>query len=78
MLQQDLLVRHNIDVIHVVKNVGDHLLLTILDVRDKTKDGMSAREDLKRMNIRKELWLQELDGRTVKPKAPFTLSREEG
>lgn len=62
---------------HVVKNVGDHLLSTILDVKDKTKDGTSAREDLKRMNIRKELWLQESEGRTIKPKAPFVLSRKE-
>ena len=29
------------------------------------------------MNIRKELWLQESDGRVVKQKAPFTLSRKE-
>ena len=62
---------------HVVKNVGDHLLSTILDVKDKTKDGTSAREELKRMNIRKELWLQESEGRTIKPKAPFVLSRKE-
>ena len=30
----------------------------------------------KRMNIRKELWLQESDGRTIKPKASFTRSRK--
>ena len=77
MLQQDLPDRHNIDVMHVVKNVGDHLLLTMLDVKDKAKDGISAHEDLKRMNFMKELQLQELNGRTVKPKAPFTLSCEE-
>ena len=55
MLQQDLLVHHNIDAMHVVKNVGDYLLSTILDVKDKPNDDISAREDLKRMNIRKEL-----------------------
>ena len=62
---------------HIVKNVGDHLLSTIFDVKDKTKDDTRAREDLKRMNIKKELWLQETDGRTIQPKAPFTLSRKE-
>lgn len=72
MLPQDLPACHNIDVIHV-KNVGKHHLSTILDVKDKTRDGVSAWEDLKKMKIMKELCLQESDGRTVKLKAPFIL-----
>ena len=48
MLQQDLPVCHNIYVMHVVKSVGDHLLPMILDVKDKKKDGISAREDLQK------------------------------
>ncbi|XP_058092152.1 uncharacterized protein LOC131238045 [Magnolia sinica] len=74
---KELPVRHNLDVMHVVKNVGDHLLSTILEVKDKTKDDISAREDLKKMNIMKDLWLKEADSKTIKPKAPFTLSRKE-
>ena len=77
MFRQELLVGHNLDVMHIVKNVGDHLSSTILDVKDKTKDDTHARENLKRMNIRKELWLQETNGRTIKQKAQFTLSRKE-
>ncbi|XP_058087532.1 uncharacterized protein LOC131234619 [Magnolia sinica] len=74
---KELPVRHNLDVMHVIKNVGDHLLLTILEVKDKAKDDISACEDLKKMNIMKDLWLKEADGKTIKPKAPFTLSRKE-
>ncbi|XP_058108119.1 uncharacterized protein LOC131251443 isoform X2 [Magnolia sinica] len=74
---KELPIRPNLDVMHVVKNVGDHLLSTILEVKDKSKDDISAREDLKKMNIMKDLWLKEADGKTIKPKASFTLSRKE-
>ena len=46
---------HNIDVMHVEKNVCDSLLGTILNLDKKTKDHLNSHLDLKKLNIRKEL-----------------------
>ncbi|KAI5323364.1 hypothetical protein L3X38_032436 [Prunus dulcis] len=52
-----LKLRHNLDVMHVEKNVFDTLVGTILDIEGKTKDTIKARLDLKRMGIRMGLWM---------------------
>ncbi|CAL9011623.1 unnamed protein product [Prunus brigantina] len=52
-----LKLRHNLDVMHVEKNVFDTLVGTILDIEDKTKDTIKARLDLERMGIRRGLWM---------------------
>ncbi|CAL9016892.1 unnamed protein product, partial [Prunus brigantina] len=44
-----LKLRHNLDVMHVEKNVFDTLVGTILDIEGKTKDTIKARLDLERM-----------------------------
>lgn len=44
---RSLLIRHNLDVIHVEKNVFENLFYTILDVKGKMKDNGNARKDLK-------------------------------
>ncbi|KAL4573042.1 hypothetical protein LXL04_019835 [Taraxacum kok-saghyz] len=41
------LIRHNLDVMHIEKNVFDNFFYTIMDVKPKTKDNASARKDLK-------------------------------
>ncbi|KAI5344596.1 hypothetical protein L3X38_012473 [Prunus dulcis] len=46
-----LKLRHNLDVMHVEKNVFDTLVGTILDIDGKTKDTIKARLDLERMGI---------------------------
>ncbi|XP_076897802.1 uncharacterized protein LOC143551209 [Bidens hawaiensis] len=48
--------KHNLDVMHVEKNVCESLLGTLL-MNDKSKDTNNARVDLKDMGIRKNLWL---------------------
>ncbi|CAL8997874.1 unnamed protein product, partial [Prunus brigantina] len=48
-----LKLRHNLDVMHVEKNVFDTLIGTILDIEGKTKDTIKARLDLERMGIRR-------------------------
>lgn len=40
------LLRHNVDVMHIEKNVCDMLLKTLLDIKDITKDTLSARREL--------------------------------
>ncbi|KAI5343117.1 hypothetical protein L3X38_010993 [Prunus dulcis] len=52
-----LKLRHNLDVMHVEKNVFDALVGTILDIEGKTKDTIKARLDLERMGIRRGLWM---------------------
>ncbi|CAL2237922.1 unnamed protein product [Prunus armeniaca] len=52
-----LKLRHNLDVMHVEKNVFDTLVGTILDIEGKTKDTIKAHLDLERMGIRRGLWM---------------------
>ncbi|XP_050233461.1 uncharacterized protein LOC126681949 [Mercurialis annua] len=53
-----LLLRHNLDVMHIEKNICESLLNTLMNVDGKTKDNVNARLDLEDMNISKELHLQ--------------------
>jgi len=40
---KDNLLQHNLDVMHIEKNVIDNILGTILDIKGKTKDNLAAR-----------------------------------
>ena len=48
-------VRHCLDVMHVVKNVCDSMVGTLLNIPGKTKDGINARKDMQFLNIRPDL-----------------------
>ncbi|KAL4273495.1 hypothetical protein GQ457_13G017720 [Hibiscus cannabinus] len=50
-----LKLRHNLDVMHIEKNVCDNVLGTLLNIEGKTKDNINARFDLECMGIRPEL-----------------------
>ena len=50
-----LYVRHNLDVMHIEKNICESLIGTLLDIPGKTKDGVASRLDLIEMGIRNEL-----------------------
>ncbi|XP_042432996.1 uncharacterized protein LOC122019608 [Zingiber officinale] len=56
---QTNLIRHNLDVMHIEKNVFDNVFNTIMDVKDKTKDNAKARKDLEQLCSRPELHLIE-------------------
>ncbi|XP_030946005.1 uncharacterized protein LOC115970519 [Quercus lobata] len=58
---KDHKLRHNLDVMHIEKNVMDNILGTLLNVKDWTKDNYKARLDLAEMGIRRELHLQRKD-----------------
>ncbi|KAG7556924.1 hypothetical protein ISN44_As11g029270 [Arabidopsis suecica] len=73
---KDLPVRHNIDVMHVEKNVSD-ALLSILMHNGKSKDGLKARKDLEDIGIRTNLHTQKRGKRTYLPPAAYWLSKEE-
>ena len=64
-----LLLRHNIDVMHVEKSLCDNLLVTYQTSQGKIKDTDKARLVLEYMNIRWELYLVESNGRCSKPPA---------
>ena len=46
-----LLLRHNLDVMHIEKNVCDSVMGTVLDIDKQSKDSLNARLDLKMMGI---------------------------
>ncbi|KAF5450521.1 hypothetical protein F2P56_030861 [Juglans regia] len=54
----DLGLRHNLDVMHIEKNICNSVLGTLLNIEGKTKDSANARRDLANLGIRKELHLQ--------------------
>ena len=49
-----LLVRHNLDVMHIEKNICDNILGTLLEMDGKSKDGTKARLDLEFLKIRED------------------------
>ncbi|XP_050246160.1 uncharacterized protein LOC126694124 [Quercus robur] len=70
--------KHNIDVMHVEKNISESTFRTLLGIEGKNKDTDKARKDLKNMGIRSVLHLQERsDGSFDKPRAFFSLYPEE-
>lgn len=48
---QKLCLRHNLDIMHIEKNICESLIGTLLDVNGKTKDGVNSRLDLEELNI---------------------------
>ncbi|XP_062076592.1 uncharacterized protein LOC133781568 [Humulus lupulus] len=69
--------KHNLDVMHVEKNVCDSILGTLLD-NDKSKDTTNAKHDLKNMGVRKSLWIYEdANKRLMKPHAPYVFTFEQ-
>ncbi|KAL0416939.1 UNVERIFIED_CONTAM: hypothetical protein Slati_3525800 [Sesamum latifolium] len=71
-----LLIRHNLDVMHIEKNIFDNIFNTVMDIKGKTKDNLNACQYLKSICNSPEL---ELDERrpNVMPKAAYTLSKEQ-
>ncbi|XP_057757285.1 uncharacterized protein LOC130976432 [Arachis stenosperma] len=56
---KDHILRHNLDVMHIEKNICDNVVFTILNDSVKSKDNLKARKDLQSMGIRPELWPDE-------------------
>ncbi|XP_024004033.1 uncharacterized protein LOC112081506 [Eutrema salsugineum] len=73
---KDMPVRHNIDVMHVEKNVSD-ALVSMLMQSAKSKDGLKARRDLEDMGIRRNLHVEQRGKRQYLPPAVYWLSKEE-
>ncbi|KAG7552219.1 Transposase-associated domain [Arabidopsis thaliana x Arabidopsis arenosa] len=73
---EDLPVRHNLDVMHVERNVCASIVATLLHC-GKSKDGLKTQKDLQILGIRKDLHPAERGKRTYLPPAPWSLSKSE-
>ncbi|CAA7044905.1 unnamed protein product [Microthlaspi erraticum] len=73
---EELPVRHNLDVMHVERNVAASIVATLLHC-GKSKDGLQARKDLEELGIRKDLHPTIQGKRTYLPAAPWSLSKTE-
>jgi hypothetical protein len=60
------MVRHAIDVIHVVKKVCEALVDTLPNIPGKTKDTLNTRMDLEEMKLRKDLHHETLENGSKK------------
>ncbi|KAJ9556176.1 hypothetical protein OSB04_010790 [Centaurea solstitialis] len=69
-----LLIRHNLDVLHIEKSVFENLFNTVMDM-PKTKDNMKARQDLETYCNRPQLHILKVDNKVMKPKAAYTLTK---
>ncbi|XP_058765057.1 uncharacterized protein LOC131638514 [Vicia villosa] len=75
---KDNLLRHNLDVMHIEKNVFDNVFNTVMNIKDKTKDNEKARMDLAVICQHSDLELITHDnGKMTKPKANYCLSSDE-
>ncbi|XP_021773298.1 uncharacterized protein LOC110737240 [Chenopodium quinoa] len=71
-----LLIRNNLDVMHIEKNFFDQTFHTVMDVRRQTSDTPSARNDIAKYYRRPQLHLQADDrGNEVMSKALFCLDK---
>jgi len=75
---KDNLLRHNLDVMYIEKNVIDNRLGTNLDIKGKAKDNLEARKNLQEMGLRPKLYpFTTENGKTYMPAACHTMSRED-
>lgn len=75
---QKLKLPHNIDLMHNEMNMGQAIWNTCFDIPDKTKDNVKARLDVAEICNRPLLNLvQKPNGKWVKPRAPFCISKED-
>ena len=72
---QKLLVRHILDLMHIEKNVCEIIFGTLLDIKDKSKDGKNSHNDLQQLGIRKLLWPEQKGKKIFLPPTPHTLQK---
>ncbi|PKU86674.1 hypothetical protein MA16_Dca014316 [Dendrobium catenatum] len=60
---------------HIEKKIFDNIFNTVMNIKDKSKDNIKVKMDLKEICRRKALELRDArNGKFFKPKAPFTLT----
>ena len=73
---QDLLLPHNVDMMHTEKNVGEAVWGSVMDIPDKSKDNVKARVDQEMLWNRPKLNITppKEGKRWKRPKADFCLT----
>jgi len=69
------LLRHNLDFMHIEKNVFENIFNTVMDVKGKTKDNIKTRLDVALFCNRKNMELVCDGSRVAKPRASFVLEK---
>ena len=67
------MIQHNLDVMHIQKNVFDNVCRTVLSFDDKTKDNRQSRQDTLKFCNRPQL---AMDSNGKYPKAIYTIDKE--
>ena len=72
------MLRQNLDVMRIEKNVVNNKIGTLLNLDSKKKDNLKARQDLKNMGIRSELHLEKVgNDKTHMPHAYYHMNASE-
>ena len=72
------MLHHNLDVMHIEKNVVDNIIDKLLNLDGKTKDNLKTHQDLKDMGIRSELHLEKVENdQTRMPHACYHMNASE-
>jgi len=66
---------HNLDVMHIEKNMFENIFNTVMDVKGKTKDNIKARLDITLYCNRKNMELVYDESRVAKPRVRFVLEK---
>ncbi|KAL6637481.1 hypothetical protein ACP70R_025053 [Stipagrostis hirtigluma subsp. patula] len=74
---ETLLVRHNLDVMHIDKNICESILGTLLELSGKSKDGEKARLDMQHMGVREDQHPVIKNGKYSLPPALYHLGKAE-
>ena len=74
---ENSVLHHNLDVMHIEKNVSDRLINTLLNIPGRSKDGIKARLDLIDMGLRTNLAPTVGEKRAYLPPICYTLNKEE-
>ncbi len=69
--------RHNLDVMHIEKNICANLFGTFLNIEGKTKDTIKARLDLEDMGIRQDLHLRPEGDSYYVPSACYAMNKDQ-
>ena len=72
-----LILHHNLDVMHIEKNICDNIVSTLLSIDGKSKDDMNSLLDLQTMGIRDQLHPIEIGNRVILPDACYSLTSNE-
>ncbi|KAL0379207.1 UNVERIFIED_CONTAM: hypothetical protein Sradi_3226200 [Sesamum radiatum] len=70
------MIRHNLDVMHIEKNVFDNIFNTVMNIKGKTKDNLNARKDVEIICDRPEIAVSG-DRPGSMTKAVYTLDRDQ-